>query len=87
LRPRAGLGSACVALCNCVAENSDDFMFLKVCCGLDLDTSFALYLVQDDDITVLTPSSSTWRISSGRVKKPVMTKRASLGASSVSGVK
>ena len=53
LRPRVGLGSACGALCNCVVENSDDLMFLKVCCGLDLDTSFALYLLQDDDITVL----------------------------------
>ena len=42
-----------MALCTCVAENSDDLMFLKVCCGLDLDTPFALYLLQDDDITVL----------------------------------
>jgi len=42
-----------VAQCNCAAESSDDLMFLKVRCGLDLDTSFASYLVQDDEITVL----------------------------------
>ena len=28
-------------------------MFLKVCCGLDLDTPFASYLLQDDENTVL----------------------------------
>ena len=35
------------------AESSDDLMFLKVCCGVDLDTSFASYLLQDDEITLL----------------------------------
>ena len=42
-----------MAQCNCAAESSDDLMFLKVRCGLDLDTSFASYLVQDDEIAVL----------------------------------
>ena len=36
--------------CDCVAESSDGFMFLKVCSCLDLDTCFASSLVQDGEI-------------------------------------
>ena len=48
---KGGVGK-CVAQCDCVAESSDDLMFLKVCCCLDFSASFASYLVQDDEITV-----------------------------------
>ena len=37
---KGGIGM-CMTQCGCVAESSDDLMFLKVCCGLDLGTSFA----------------------------------------------
>ena len=37
---KGGIGK-CMTQCGCVAESSDDLMFLKVCCGLNLGTSFA----------------------------------------------
>jgi hypothetical protein len=46
---KVGMGK-CVAQCDCVAEISDGFMFLKVCSCLDLNTCFASFLVQDDEI-------------------------------------
>ena len=49
---KGGIGK-CVAQCDCVAESSDDLMFLKVCCLLDFSASFASSLEQDDEITVL----------------------------------
>ena len=49
---KGGIGK-CVAQCDCVAESSDDLMFLKVCCCLDLSASFTSFLAQDDEITVL----------------------------------
>jgi hypothetical protein len=84
-------------------------MFLKCVVVFDSSVSFASYLVQDDDITVLLqiPDLENFfqlhlaqgycedvvgRFSGldvkflGRLKKPVMTKRAPSGASSVSAV-
>jgi len=37
---KGGIGK-CVAQCDCVAESSDDLMFLKVCYDLDSSASLA----------------------------------------------
>ena len=42
-----------IAQCDCMAESSNELIFLKVCCWLDLSASFASYLVKDGEITVI----------------------------------
>ena len=51
--PKGGI-EKCVAQCDCVAESSDDLMFLRcVVVLLGLSASFASSLEQDDEMTVL----------------------------------
>ncbi|KIM37247.1 hypothetical protein M413DRAFT_448563 [Hebeloma cylindrosporum] len=81
---KGGIGK-CVAQCDCVAESSDDLMFLK-----DDEITVLLQIPDMDNFFLGYCEGVVGRFSGfdvkflGRLKKPVMTKRASLSASSIS---
>jgi hypothetical protein len=52
---KRGIGK-CVAQCECIAESSDDMMFLNK----GVDTSFASYLLQDAEIIFIDVASGTF---------------------------